>query len=67
MEFSSAMLSPCQNLNYTAVNRRNIHELERIQKEFGLAYSTFYLSICLKGLKKSTKTSFKVACMLVEI
>jgi hypothetical protein len=43
------------------------NELEMTRKEVVVAQSWNYPSICLEGLRKSTKTSVRVADLLAEI
>jgi hypothetical protein len=42
-------------------------ELERIWREAVMAYSRYYPSICLEGLRETTKTSVRIPGVPAEI
>jgi hypothetical protein len=42
-------------------------ELERILTKAVMAYLVYYHCICLEGLKKTTKTSVRIAGLQAEI
>jgi hypothetical protein len=55
--------------DYIASNERMIvnNELERMWKEAVVAQLRYYPGICLEGLRKTTKTSVRIAGLRAEI
>jgi hypothetical protein len=53
-------------LDYIASNDR-LDELEWIWKKAVVAYLRYYPAVCLKRLRKTTKTSVRIAGLQTEI